>query len=191
VARKALNPTRHRILSTGALTCAVLLPLQANAWDVEAHHLIAELAESQLTAATKAEISRLLAAEPGSTLVSISTWADDYRSPPTVAWHYVNLDRDSGCQYQPERNCFAGSCVVGAIERQTAPLAFNAPDETRLKAPKYVVHFVANVHQPFHAGYADDRGGNAYQLQAFGRGTSLPAVWNVALIAHSPGGPSA
>ena len=84
--------------------------------------------------------------------------------------------------------CLQGSCVVGAIERQTALLASNAPDEERLKALKYVVHFVADVHQPLHAGFADDRGGNGYQLQAYGRGTNLHALWDSGFIRQWPGG---
>jgi hypothetical protein len=47
------------------------------------------------------------------------------------------------------------------------------------------------VHQPLHAGFADDKGGNTFQLQAFGRGTNLHALWDVGLIAHWPGGGSA
>lgn len=120
--RKALRITPRRFLVTCLLTFAALLPLQANAWGSEAHQLIAEAAESQLAAATRAEVNRLLALEPGSTLASISTWADEHRSPATAAWHCVNLDRDGGCQYQPERNCIAGSCVVGAIERACLPI---------------------------------------------------------------------
>jgi hypothetical protein len=182
----------HRLLVTTLLTStAALLPLNAHAWGSEGHHLIADVAESQLSVTAKAEVNRLLALEPGSTLASISTWADDYRSPPTAAWHYVNLPRDGNCQYKAERSCVNGSCVVGAIERQVAVLASNSPDEARLKALKYVVHFVADVHQPLHAGFADDKGGNAYQVQAFGRGTNLHAVWDTALIAHWPGGESA
>ncbi len=50
-------------------------------------------------------------------------------------------------------------------------LASNAPNQDRLKALKYLVHFVEDVHQPFHAGYGNDRGGNKFQLQAFSRGT--------------------
>ena len=38
--------------------------------------------------------------------------------------------------------------VVGAIERQAAILASKAPDDERLKALKYLVHFVADIHQP-------------------------------------------
>ena len=173
------------------LTCLALLPVNASAWGSEAHRLIAEVAETHLTAAAKKEVSRLLALEPGSTLVSISTWADEHRSPATAALHYVNLPRDERCRYESEQSCVKGSCVVGAIERQTAMLASNAPDEERLKALKYLVHFVADVHQPLHAGFADDRGGNTYQLQAFGRGTNLHAVWDVGLIEHFPGGPNA
>ena len=56
---------------------------------------------------------------------------------------------------------------------------------------KYVTHLVADVHQPLHAGFADDRGGNNYQLQAFGRGTNLHAVWDSALIRNWPGGEQA
>jgi nuclease S1 len=179
------------ILATVLLTCVAFLPPNANAWGSEGHHVIAEVAETQLTAAARAEVSRLLALDPGSTLASISTWADETRSPSTAAWHYVNLPRDGGCKYEAERSCVAGACVVGAIERQAAVLASNAPDEARLKALKYVVHFVADVHQPLHAGFADDRGGNTFQLQAFGRGTNLHALWDSGLIAQWPGGESA
>ena len=84
--------------------------------------------------------------------------------------------------------CIEGMCVVGAIERQVAVLASKAPDEARFKALKYVVHFVADVHQPLHAGFADDRGGNSFQLQSYGRGTNLHALWDSGLIGQWPGG---
>jgi len=122
--RKALGSELRRFLVVALLTStAAFFPLNASAWGSVAHRLIAEVAETQLTTAVKAEVSRLLALEPGSTLASISTCADDYRSPPTAAWHYVNFPRGGGCRYETERSCAAGSCVVGAIERQTAVLA--------------------------------------------------------------------
>jgi hypothetical protein len=80
----------HRILVTALLCCAAFLPLNAHAWGSEAHHVIAEVAETQLSAVVKSEVSRLLALEPGSTLTSISTWADEHRSAATAAQHYVN-----------------------------------------------------------------------------------------------------
>jgi hypothetical protein len=63
-------------------------------------------------------------------------------------------------------------------------LGSSAPDEQRLKALKYLVHFIGDVHQPLHAGYLDDKGGNTYQLQAFMRGSNLHAVWDTGLIKY-------
>ena len=68
------------------------------------------------------------------------------------------------------------------LQKQTKVLASNAPDETRLSALKYVIHFVGDVHQPLHAGYLDDKGGNTYQLQAFMRGSNLHALWDSGII---------
>ena len=56
------------------------------------------------------------------------------------------------------------------------------PDDKRLLALKYVVHFAADVHQTLHAGYKDDLGGNHYQIQAFMKGNDLYALWDVGLI---------
>jgi hypothetical protein len=121
-------------------------------------------------------------------LNSVSTWADETRSSSTAAWHYVNIPRDADCRYEAARDCVAGKCVVASIERQAAILASNASDDVRLKALKYVVHLMADVHQPLHAGFAHDRGGNQHQLQAYGRGTNLHALWDSALIEHWSGG---
>jgi protein-tyrosine-phosphatase len=157
------------------------LPLPGFAWGTQGHQVIASLAYAQLTPAARKEVDRLLALEPGETLGSISTWADEHRNPSTGARHYVNFPRDS-CTFDAQRDCPDGHCVVGAIEREMAVLVSNASDESRLKALKYVVHLVGDVHQPLHAGYLDDKGGNTVQLQAFMRGTNLHALWDSGLI---------
>lgn len=158
-----------------------LMASAAHAWGTEGHQVVALIAQAQLTPKTRAEVQRLLALEPGETLSSISTWADEHRNPASAAWHYVNFPRDT-CQYVPDRDCPDGKCVVDAIQKQLAVLASNTTDEQRLIALKYLVHFVGDVHQPLHAGYLDDKGGNTYQLQAFMRGTNLHAVWDTGLI---------
>ena len=160
----------------------------AFAWGADAHRLVGELAQTQLNVPARSEVNRLLDLEPGSTLASISTWADETRTQANGPWHYVNLPRDSGCRYDGERDCPDGQCVVAAIERQRRVLASNAADPERLRALKFLVHFVGDIHQPLHAGHADDRGGNTYQLQAFGRGTNLHALWDSALVVNHPGG---
>jgi hypothetical protein len=156
-------------------------PNPARAWGTQGHQVVANLAQAQLSAKAKRGVERLLALEPAQTLASISTWADEHRSPATAAWHYVNFPKNS-CSYSAERDCPDGQCVVAAIDRQRDILASTATDEVRLRALKYLVHLVADVHQPLHAGYGEDRGGNSYQLQAFMRGTNLHAFWDSGLI---------
>jgi len=156
-------------------------PNTARAWGTQGHQVVANLAQMQLSAKAKREVDRLLALEPGETLASISTWADEHRSPATAAWHYVNFPKNS-CTYSAERDCPDGQCVVAAIDRQRDILASTGADEVRLRALKYLVHLVADIHQPLHAGYGEDRGGNSYQLQAFMRGTNLHAFWDSGLI---------
>ena len=177
-----------RLLLVLAMVGLLLHPRAARAWGAQGHQLVAEYAQSRLSAQARAVIDRLLALELGATLVSVSTWADEKRSPSTAAWHYLNFPRDADCSYDAAVSCVVGNCVVGSIERQAAILASNAPDAERLKALKYLVHMVADVHQPLHAGFADDRGGNKLQIQAYGRGTNLHALWDSALVDNWPGG---
>lgn len=181
-------PGARYFLATYALAGMACMPLHAVAWGADGHRLIAEVADGMLSAPAKTEALRLLALEPGATLASVSTWADEARTPTTAPWHYVNLPRDANCTYNPDRSCVQGACVVSAIDHQAAVLASGASDEERLKALKYLVHFVGDVHQPLHAGFADDRGGNTYQVQFAGHGTNLHAVWDSGLIREWPGG---
>lgn len=165
----------------------MLAPSTSSAWGGGGHRLIALLALRQLTPAARAEVERLLGLEDGATLASISTWADEHPSPSTSRWHYVNLPQ-ADCEYVEHRDCPDGQCVVAAIERQTERLRTGKSDAERLLALKYLVHLVADVHQPPHAGYAHDRGGDQRQLQAFGCGTNLHALWDSGLIEARPGG---
>lgn len=172
-----------------ATTAAVLLvPLIAQAWGAAGHRLVADIAYQSLPSSTRTKVDSLLAVDPGATLPSISTWADEVRSPNTAAWHYVNFERGSGCHFDEGTNCPGGQCVVGAIEHQLEILASSRPASERFKALKWVVHLVADAHQPLHAGFADDKGGNLLQLRAFGRGSNLHAIWDGGMIQNWPGG---
>ncbi|RVT82452.1 S1/P1 nuclease [Inhella crocodyli] len=160
----------------------------SHAWGAIGHELIAEVAEEQLSPATKAKVDAILAAEPGATMVTIATWADRVRSPSTAAWHYVNFTREAGCDYDRSRDCPDGKCVVEAIKRQVEVLRTSTDPEERLKALKWVVHLVGDVHQPLHAAFGDDKGGNLFQIQAFGKGGNLHSLWDSGLFHNWPGG---
>ena len=171
-----------------ALATIALLPAPAFAWGAQGHRLVARIAETRLDPAAKAEINRLLATEPGDTLSSIAPWADQLRANDpdlgkrSAGWHYVNIAEDD-CIYDPPRHCRDGNCVIEALKAQSARLAnHELSDVERLQALKFVVHLAGDLHQPMHAGYAHDKGGNGYQVQFNERGTNLHSLWDSGMM---------
>jgi len=73
--------------------------------------------------------------------------------------------------------CADGNCLVGAIDKQSDILASNVPDDARLIALKNAVHFVADVHQPLHTGYLDDRGATATRFKPSGEAATCTRRW--------------
>lgn len=181
-----------------------LAPL-ALGWSALGHRLVGELAQRHLNPAARTEVDKLLAGEPDPTLAGVADWADKLRDADparfkrTQSWHYINTPPGI-CEYQPERDCPDGNCVIGAIEKQRAILADrNQPLEARRDALKFIVHFVGDVHQPMHASNRTDKGGNGYQIslrtdlqpEAYARknyvdgvmGTNLHSVWDYYILA--------
>ena len=168
---------------------AVVAPTAAYAWGADGHRLVASLAYEGLSPRATKFVDALLSLEPGATIESIATWADEIKAPDTAPWHYVNMPYGAACHFDAERDCRDGRCLVKAIKTQLALLgAGSAPRSERLIALKFVVHLVPDAEQPLHAGFRDDKGGNTFQVQAFGRGSNLHAVWDSGLIRNWPNG---
>jgi len=190
---RRMNRTLPAVVAGIAAACFALAVAPAHAWGSRGHRLVAHVAEAGLTAQARAQVDALLAGEPEPTLAGIANWADELRgSDPELGrrsarWHYVNL-AENDCTYDAARDCPDGNCVVEAIRTQAAILAdASQPDDARRQALKFVVHFVGDVHQPMHAGYAHDRGGNDTQVNQAdgtrdGRGTNLHALWDSGLF---------
>lgn len=163
----------------------------APAWGPLGHRLIAALAWDELNPRTRGAIADLLTGEPDPTLSGVAVWADELRATDpdlgkrSAKWHYVNI-AEHGCDYDAARACRGGDCVVEAIRAQAAILADRTrPRKQRAQALKFVVHLVGDVHQPLHAGYARDRGGNGFQTNFDGHGGSLHSLWDSGLLRTS------
>jgi hypothetical protein len=179
-----LNRIRFLPCAVLALWFAVALYCgKAQAWGPLGHQTVAMAARVQLTPEALARLQELMDLEPGTTLADIAIWADEHRSPETAPWHYVNFPVGD-CNYRPARDCPDGQCIVAALDAQLQILSSRAPPPARLQALKWVVHLVADLHQPLHAGMAEDRGGNRYQLQFLLRWSNLHALWDSGLIRH-------
>ncbi|WP_395684106.1 S1/P1 nuclease [Dokdonella sp.] len=166
------------------------MPSFAQAWGPAGHRMVAALAERELTPGARAEVRTLLAITHADELADVADWADGLRDDPrqralwrkTSALHFVNFG-DASCRYVALLDCPGGRCAVGAIERHAHVLADRTrPGDERAEALRFLVHFVADVHQPLHAGYRRDGGGNGYQVRFNGRGTHLHALWDTPVL---------
>ena len=187
------TPRRMHARSLPLLAGLVLGGLVASppaaAWGDPAHRVVAHLAQAQLLPGAEAEVARLLAGEARPDLAAVATWADAQREDGgrpgrrSRRWHYVDFESGPGCEYAPARDCPDGDCVVAAIGRESARLADRAlPDAERAEALKYLVHLVADVHQPLHASPMGDKGGLEFQVESPGKGKNLHLVWDVDLL---------
>lgn len=168
----------------------------AHAWGHTGHRLVGALAEERLSREARRGLAPLLAGEAEPTLAGVATWADELRANDpdlgrrSAPWHYVNLG-EHGCTYDAARDCRAGDCVVEAIRTQAGLLADRRqPLAARRQALKFIVHFVGDVHQPLHAAFARDKGGNTVQIRVPDvhgewRGSNLHSHWDSGMIEAS------
>jgi hypothetical protein len=188
------------------VACAWLTATGVHAWGPQGHRLVALLAAEYLTPTARQNVSWLLG---NSGLADTAVWADDYLlgNIQTALWHYVNIppdaasyDRDRDCPRQP--GVSAGGrgdqwrdCVVDRILYNQDQLANPKLDRAdRTIALKFLVHFIGDLHQPFHA-LGVERGGNGILLSVLGSPTCayddgtqyrchLHGVWDTEIVAH-------
>lgn len=185
-----------RGLIVGTLMFTLAAP-QSWAWGRDGHRITALVAESYLTPETKAAIAALL---HGQKISDIASWADDVRSshPETGPWHFVDIpkdqpkfDRDRDCPVSkadpksPWRDCITDRILYfeGRLGDETLP------EDQRAEALKYLVHFMGDIHQPFHA-IGDARGGNGISVAFMGSNQcgsykcNLHGVWDESILEH-------
>lgn len=121
----------------------------------------------------------------------VSSDPDDFRQIElalvTRDWHFVNIDI-ANPTYDQNRDCPNGDCVVRRIDRMVEilrdPSRNNCDKESALI---YLIHFMGDMHQPFHTGFGridgqPDRGGNSVKLTFDGRDTNLHSLWDSGII---------
>lgn len=191
-----------------ACTTAVLLLLVAgasstrvHAWSAQGHRLVALVAAGRLTPVARRNVVWMLGRQ---SLADVSSWADRYLDGhyQTFYWHFLNIppdatryDRDRDCPAQPgvSRGARADKwrdCAVDRILYNKERLADASLDRAdRAIALKFLVHFVGDLHQPFHA-LGVGRGGNDIPVTVFGDAQcgsyrcNLHGVWDGSLVAH-------
>lgn len=198
---------RRQIVAATVVAVALCSWDALQAWGGQGHRLVGLLAASHLSRVASENVKRLL---DGQSIADVSSWADQQTTDhvQTSYWHYLNIpptaagyDRDRDCPSQPGTK--AGSrgdtwrdCAVDRItyfEQRTADLELDRAD--RATALKFLIHFIGDLHQPFHA-LGVGRGGNDVIVRVFGNSNcgndperpplpcNLHSVWDSRLIAR-------
>lgn len=174
------------------------------AWGSKGHQIVATIAAHGLSPAATAQVATLLG---GKSLADVAPLPDEWRKTQkeTADWHYVNIpksdtayDEARDCPPPPQSSEVGHDCAVAAIEHFKTVLADKtASNDVRARALIFVVHFVADVHQPLHDADNNDQGGNKVLVTWFGAAShtypgdtkpvpwNLHAVWDDAIIEHT------
>lgn len=174
---------------------------QSFAWGPKGHQIVGDIARNHLTPTTRQNLQALLGNDD---LAAIANWADEVRPqrPESFGWHFVDIPREAA-GFSEERDCYMPddkhpstkedhhNCVVDRITMFKQIVADKtAPQDARLEALRFLVHFVGDVHQPMH-GIADERGGNGIRVSEFGSTQcgkytcNLHSAWDSGLLEHT------
>ena len=175
------------------------------AWGCAGHHIVASIAKQHLSARALEATSELLESQPidpnlaryckdeaADPFVSAATWADDVKKAEgTGTWHYIDIPRslthgdlNPFCEpVGPLRDGSRTGCVLSAIRDQLGVLKNGSPID-RARALRYIIHLVADLHQPLHVTDNNDRGGNCVPLHfgANSETTNLHALWDSGIL---------
>ncbi|MBT5093800.1 MAG: S1/P1 nuclease [Halobacteriovoraceae bacterium] len=166
-----------------SLSMAILSSSNAFGWGKTGHRIVGEVASKHISTKTKAELKKLINREE---LAHLANWADFMKSGPKKynkyrSWHYVNVP-DGKTYFESKKNP-KGDIVRGMISMENTLRNKEASKEQKIEALKFLIHFVGDIHQPLHAGYRRDKGGNSVKLTWFGKETNLHSIWDEELIA--------
>ena len=182
----------------------MIAPASLLAWGGQGHRLVGLIAAERLTPIAKQNVVWLL---DGQSLADVSSWADSITldQQQTFSWHFLNIppeaigyDRNRDCPRQPgvapgSRADRWRDCAVDRITYWEERLADTRLDRAdRATALKFIVHFIGDLHQPFHA-LGVGRGGNDVHVRVFGEAEcgndparqspcNLHSVWDSRLI---------
>ena len=147
------------------------------------HRIVARVAENFLNKKTVTEIKKIIGSEP---FARISNYPDFIKSDPSKQkyspWHYISMKEGSSLEQSMKDKSFQGN----AIEALNSCLNDLKNSKTNMEKKYFalamVVHLIGDLHQPLHAGFIKDQGGNKVKLTWFGKEVNLHSIWDSELI---------
>jgi len=164
----------------------------SQAWGKDGHAAIGVLAINQLQADNRNKLEAAVGPLDEQVLMEACNWPDAVRETGEWEWsqpqHYINIPRGD-FTYLESRDCPDQICATQAIKKYATELANqDASKQGRQQAFAWLCHLVGDLHQPMHAGFADDRGGNQFEIVVRNENMNLHRFWDSELINHHTDG---
>ena len=162
-----------------------LLPFCSFGWGVLGHRIVGQIAESYLTPKARIAIQKILGSE---SIAMVSNWADFIKSDSAYQyiynWHFIDVD--SGLTKTELRDYLQKDTATDLFTKTNFLIRqlknkHLSMDKKRMYL-KLLIHFVGDIHQPFHIGRHADLGGNKIKLTWFSTPTNLHAIWDEQLV---------
>lgn len=165
---------------------AVFFSTSVFAWGPEGHGTIGILAIDRLQPEVRLKLEGIMESLDDQTIIEACNWPDEVRKTGKWDWsapfHYINIPQGEH-DYIKSRDCPDEACATEALQHYAIVLGTEQTHpEVRQQAFNWVCHLTGDLHQPLHAGYASDRGGNDFMIQFGQEPMNLHAYWDHALI---------
>lgn len=169
--------TCFRFFLVICLISLALLSTPAQSWSRFGHEVTGHLAHHDLNPAARSAVAELL---DGETLASVAAWADQVRPDrrETAPFHYVNGPLDVLVPREADLALAEGNVYSAILGYAGRIVDDSLPRVERVEALKFLVHFVGDLHQPLHAGFAEDRGANDVPVLYRGELINLHRYWD-------------
>jgi hypothetical protein len=154
----------------------------ALAWGPEGHKTVAILATHYMRPDTLAQVHELLGSD---SIEDASLWADTIAHSSraeTAPWHYIDIPLHDS-RLDMARDCPNGQCILAETQKFLDILGNpQSGEQARGEALRFVLHFVADLHQPLHCEDNHDKGGNTQPVIFAGHPDNLHWVWDTGLV---------
>lgn len=166
---------------------SVLVSLNALAWDVVGHRIVADVAYRNLTPEARQAVDKSLGFERA--MVALSCWADDIKSDTIYKgqdrWHFQDLD--AGKSDKDIEKLYTNKLLEGyhLFQAKDSLIKLLKVQPANADALKFLVHLSGDEYQPMHMGHHDDLGGNKSKFYWFGRSTNLHSLWDTYMIEYT------
>jgi hypothetical protein len=168
--------------ASGVCCLVIASPRPAWSWGPLGHRVVARIAQREIGDRARSRLAFYLGKDVG--IEDAAVWANDIHilRPETAQWHFIRIPPSAG-ELDLETQCPEGECITVKLREFEGIARLGIRERSEIEeAAKFLLHLIGDLHQPLHAGYIEDQGGEKTPVVLAGRSMSLYEAWDSALL---------